>query len=153
MSSNLSLVVGGSNGIGLAIALHLAKTGNVIVVDKSPVNPLYYNDNIKFEQFDLLSDDFSIFDKFENVRNLIITAGFGRLALFEDLSENEIVSQIKVNSIAPIRIIKHFYGKLNSAEDFNCAVMVSIAGFMSSPFFSTYGASKAALKFLSRVLM
>ncbi len=146
MSSNLSLVVGGSNGIGLAIALHLAKTGNVIVVDKSPVNPLYYNDNIKFEQFDLLSDDFSIFDKFENVRNLIITAGFGRLALFEDLSENEIVSQIKVNSIAPIRIIKHFYGKLNSAEDFNCAVMVSIAGFMSSPFFSTYGASKAALK-------
>lgn len=90
MSSNLSLVVGGSNGIGLAIALHLAKTGNVIVVDKSPVNPLYYNDNIKFEQFDLLSDDFSIFDKFENVRNLIITAGFGRLALFEDLSENEI---------------------------------------------------------------
>ena len=77
---------------------------------------------------------------------MIITAGFGRLALFEDLSENEIVSQIKVNSIAPIRIIKHFYGKLNSAEDFNCAVMVSIAGFMSSPFFSTYGASKAALK-------
>ena len=60
---------------------------------------------------------------------MIITAGFGRLALFEDLSENEVVSQIKVNSIAPIRIIKHFYGKLNSAEDFNCAVMVSIAGF------------------------
>ena len=33
-----------------------------------------------------------------------------------------------------------------SQEDFYCGVMVSIAGFMSSPFFSLYGATKAALK-------
>lgn len=31
-------------------------------------------------------------------------------------------------------------------QDFHCGVMVSIAGFMSSPFFAVYGASKAALK-------
>jgi NADP-dependent 3-hydroxy acid dehydrogenase YdfG len=30
--------------------------------------------------------------------------------------------------------------------DFYCGIMVSIAGFMSSPFFSVYGATKAALK-------
>jgi len=33
-----------------------------------------------------------------------------------------------------------------SKDDFYCGVMVSIAGFMSSPFFSVYGATKAALK-------
>lgn len=35
---------------------------------------------------------------------------------------------------------------LSGQEDFFCAVMVSISGFMSSPFFAVYGASKAALK-------
>ena len=45
-----------------------------------------------------------------------------------------------------MRIIHKFYGKLESSVDFYCGVMVSIAGFMSSPFFSVYGASKAALK-------
>ena len=48
--------------------------------------------------------------------------------------------------VIPKVCIKHFYDKLLSQEDFYCGVMVSIAGFMSSPFFSVYGATKAALK-------
>lgn len=36
--------------------------------------------------------------------------------------------------------------KLQNDKDFYCGVMVSIAGFMSSPFFAVYGATKAALK-------
>ena len=51
-----------------------------------------------------------------------------------------------VNTIAVIRVIKHFYTKMLSTNDFYCGIMVSIAGFMSSPFFSLYGATKAALK-------
>ena len=77
---------------------------------------------------------------------LFITAGFGRLSLFSDLDEAHIEHSFTVNSVAPIRIIHHFYPRLLSATRFPCAVMVSIAGFMSSPFFSVYGATKAALK-------
>lgn len=36
--------------------------------------------------------------------------------------------------------------KLLNDKDFYCGIMVSIAGFMSSPFFAVYGATKAALK-------
>ena len=36
--------------------------------------------------------------------------------------------------------------RLTGKGDFLCGVMVSIAGFMSSPFFAVYGATKAALK-------
>lgn len=145
MNEDTSLVVGGSNGIGLAISSVLAEKGNVIIVDKS--EPDYnLSSNISFCKFDLLSSDYSIFKQFENIKSLIITAGFGRLALFEDIEESEIIRQMTVNTIAPMRIINHFYGKIKSKNDFYCAVMVSISGFMSSPFFSTYGASKAALK-------
>jgi short-subunit dehydrogenase len=57
-----------------------------------------------------------------------------------------IATYFNVNTIPVIRIIKHFYDKLMGKNDFYCGVMVSIAGFMSSPFFSLYGATKAALK-------
>ena len=76
----------------------------------------------------------------------MITAGFGKLALFKDVSESYISQSFAVNSIAPIRVIHHYMNKLQSDKDFFCGVMVSIAGFMSSPFFSVYGATKAALK-------
>ena len=51
-----------------------------------------------------------------------------------------------MNSVAPIRIIQHFFDKLQNEKDFYCGIMVSIAGFMSSPLFAVYGATKAALK-------
>ncbi len=76
----------------------------------------------------------------------MITAGFGRLALFKDVTDEHVINSFKVNTIAPMRIIRHFYNRLESKEDFYCGVMVSIAGFMSSPFFSVYAATKAALK-------
>lgn len=76
----------------------------------------------------------------------MITAGFGKLSLFKDVPECYINNSFTVNSVAPIRIIHHFMDKLLNPCDFYCGMMVSIAGFMSSPFFAVYGATKAALK-------
>ena len=143
------LIVGGANGIGLSIAKILSSRSEVekvFIVDKNPLDSVYKEDKINSYQFDITSEDFSIFDQFNDIDGLMITAGFGRLALFGDIPEEMISSYFNVNTIAVIRIIKHFYDRLLSDKDFYCGVMVSIAGFMSSPFFSLYGASKAALK-------
>ncbi|WP_027453853.1 SDR family NAD(P)-dependent oxidoreductase [Segatella baroniae] len=143
------LIVGGANGIGLSIATILAKrkeTDIVFIVDKAPL----LNDNklpkMEDYMFDLTSSDYSFFDKFKDIDSLIITAGFGRLSLFKDIPESMIATYFNVNTIAVIRLIKYFYDKLLSKNNFYCGVMVSISGFMSSPFFSLYGATKAALK-------
>ena len=143
------LIVGGANGIGLSIAKQLtARDGveKIYIVDKAPLSPSYQEDKIESYQFDLTSADYSFFDRFEDIDGLMITAGFGRLALFNDIPEEMIATYFNVNTIAAIRVIKHFYDRLLSQDDFYCGVMVSIAGFMSSPFFSVYGATKAALK-------
>lgn len=140
-----ALIVGGANGIGLAIALQLQGYDQVYIVDK--VEPsVNLPSHISFELFDLTNDNYSIFDKYHEVSLLMLTAGFGHLALFEEISEQYIVDSFQVNTIATIRIIRHFYDRLLGGDDFLCGVMVSISGFMSSPFFSVYGASKAALK-------
>ena len=144
-----ALVVGGANGIGLSIATELAIRSDiekVYIVDKASLSEEFANDKFKVYQFDLTQEDYSIFDKFQDIDTLMITAGFGRLALFKDVDESMIPLSFNVNTIPVMRIIKRFYNKLESQQDFYCGVMVSISGFMSSPFFSIYAATKAALK-------
>ena len=143
------LVVGGANGIGLAIAQEMAMrdtTEKVYVVDKATLQSEYYHSKITSFQFDLTSDDYSFFDQFNDIDSLMITAGFGKLALFKDVTEQHIIDSFNVNTIPVLRLIKRFYTKLEAKDDFYCGVMVSISGFMSSPFFAVYGATKAALK-------
>lgn len=143
------LVVGGANGIGLSMATLLAErkeTEKVYIVDKAPLAEENRKEKMEGFQFDLTQADYSFFDRFSDIDGLIITAGFGRLALFKDIPEEMISTYFNVNTIPVIRLIKHFYDKLSGKADFYCGVMVSIAGFMSSPFFSLYGSTKAALK-------
>ena len=143
------LVVGGANGIGLSIAVELASresTEKVYVVDKAPLAEEYAHPKIESFQFDLTGEDYSFFDRFSDINALMITAGFGKLALFKDVPESYIVNSFNVNTIPVLRLVKKFYPKLEGDGDFYCGVMVSIAGFMSSPFFAVYGATKAALR-------
>ena len=143
------LIVGGASGIGLALAHLLATqedTETVWIVDRNL--PTAEQDHPKFRvlQFDLTHEDYSIFNQFPTIDGLFITAGFARLALFKDIDEAHLVSSFQVNALAPLRIVHHFYDRLQQKADFPCAIMVSIAGFLSSPFYAVYGATKAALR-------
>ena len=150
-----ALVVGGSSGIGLSIVLSLLGKGEcegVYVVDKAPFPHAYENDRVMYIPCDLSKGDYSFLEMAEDIQALYITAGFGHLMFFQELSESYIQSIFAVNAIAPIQIIRHYYNRILSKENFNCAVMVSIAGRLSSPLFSVYSATKAALsKFIEAV--
>lgn len=144
-----ALIVGGANGIGLSIATELAARNDVekiYIVDKVSIADEYMNPKFEGLLFDLTQEDYCIFDRLQDIDTLMITAGFGRLALFKDIDEQMISLSFNVNTIPVMRIIKRYYVKLEAEEDFYCGVMVSISGFMSSPFFSIYAATKAALK-------
>ena len=144
-----ALIVGGANGIGLTIATLLAEDerfAKIHIVDRQEIDTRYLHHKFEYKYFDLRSEEYSLFDNYTNVDTLIITAGFGRLSHFRDIDEQHIVDSFAVNSAAVIRIIHHFYERIASNNDFYCAVMGSIAGFMSSPLFAVYGATKAALK-------
>lgn len=141
-----ALVIGGSNGIGLAIALELQKQGNFVhVVDKAQNDTLNHYNNIRFHQANLLNSDFSFLEQYKDIDTLVITAGFGRIAPFEDILDQEIQNSFQVNSIAAMKVLHFFFPKMKQKESFHCAVMGSIAGLISSPLFATYSATKAAL--------
>lgn len=150
-----ALVVGGSSGIGLSIVLSLSKKEEcerIYVLDKAVFPKDYWSQKIVVRECDLSLGDLSCLDEIDDIDALFITAGFGHLNHFQELSEAYIVNSFAVNALAPIRIIRHYYGRLLSSKNFICGVMVSIAGRLSSPMFSVYSATKAALsKFIEAI--
>lgn len=150
-----ALVVGGNSGIGLAMVCELLtrEYQHVYIVGKEEpkdadvilVSVEEFKQKTSFTKIDLTQEKYEVFDGIQDVDTLIYTAGFGRVAPFELLSETEINKLVKCNMLAGIQVIKKYYSKMQSETPFYTAVMGSIAGHVASPLFSIYGASKFGL--------
>lgn len=142
-----AIVLGGSNGIGLSLAKNLEGYNKIYILDIIPPQASL-SPNIEYHYFNLLDKDYTLIDNFPSVNTLIITAGIGTLRLFKDNTENDIHKIFAINAEGPISILHRFKDIMFSHDkEFYCAVMVSIAGWICSPFFSLYSASKAALHY------
>ena len=140
-----ALVIGGANGIGLAVAFLLAsKCEKVIIVDRKNPQVLLKKNMVSME-IDLVTTDFEWLKHLSDVDVIFYSAGFGRVAPFERLRQKEIENSFIVNTISAFKILNHFMPNIKSEKQFLCGVMVSIAGRIASPLFSVYSASKAAL--------
>lgn len=141
----IAMVVGGSNGLGAAAVQKLISEDytKIYVVDKT--DPILKDDRIEFIRFNLLSDDPALLSECNDIDTLFIAAGVGRLDYFQNITNTEINLMLQVNTVSVIKIISTFYDKIISDNDFYCTVISSIAGLVSSPLYSVYSASKAAL--------
>lgn len=152
-----ALVTGGTKGIGLAIVLELLRQGyeHIYVSARNRIDERILNEDeielirsyTTFIKCDFTAEDLSCFDDINDIDSLILCAGFGKIGMFEDLSESEISRLIMCNALAPIRLLRRYYDKISGERDFYCAVLGSITGHLASPCFSVYSAAKASLRF------
>ncbi len=146
-----ALVVGGSNGIGLAVAKQLIKMGYyVLIYDKSaPDSSAELKEGaFSYVGCNLLMQGDGMFTDLANDAELelvMLTAGYGRVCDFEYLHTAEIQNMLQVNTVSTLKIIREFYGRVKGDAPFYMGVMGSIAGLVSSPAFSVYAAGKAAI--------
>lgn len=145
MLNNNCIIIGGTSGIGAAFVDQLKTKYNKIYVFGLG-EPSVIADNIESIKIDLSKGDLSKVDEvIGNCNTLIISAGIGRVDYFENLPEPEIKKTIEINFTSAINIVKKFYPKLLGQDDAYCLTMGSLAGEISSPLFSIYSATKAAL--------
>ena len=146
-----AVIIGGSNGIGLSIAAKLVSGGHhALILDKvaPEVDTLLKDGDYTYIPCNLLNNNDELLAALAGdpeVSSLVITAGYGRICSFEYLHTAEIRNMLTVNTASVITAIRIFWDRILSSESFDCAVMGSIAGLVSSPLFSVYAASKAAL--------
>ncbi|MCL2022759.1 MAG: SDR family NAD(P)-dependent oxidoreductase [Oscillospiraceae bacterium] len=150
-----AVVVGGSNGIGLALATALARSDRYVYILDRQRPDIHGRGIFPYIHCDLLDFNSAIVDALardEEIDTLFITAGLGRVANFESLHPVEIDKLFGVNAVGAIKIIQSFYERIRSKTPFFCGLMGSIAGLVVSPRYSVYGATKAALTSFSRSL-
>lgn len=141
-----AVIIGGSGGIGLTLAHALEDYDKVYLLDiKQP--DIVLPDTFVYRKFDVTDIDYDFLKSIrDEVKMLIITAGFGHLQLFKDINDGEIEKSFAVNTVGVLKAIRFFYPNImNKDAEFQTIVMVSISGIVSSPFFSIYSATKAAL--------
>ena len=150
MIRNKAVVVGGSNGIGLAIARELRQRGYFLeICDKvAPPAMMDIEGYCHFNPCDLLDFDELLFKTLAEdpeVKVLFITAGVGRIADFQYHHIAEIEKILTVDTVSTLKIFRIFYDRILARSDFYTGVIGSIAGWMSSPSTSVYAAAKAAV--------
>lgn len=140
------LVVGGSSGLGQAFVssyLDDADCEKIYILDKK--EPAQQHEKITFIRQDLFHFSPEVLQQIGPVDKLILTAGYGKLAHFQDSDDVEIRKQFEVNTVSLIRILRYYYDRMLSAQRIETTVISSIAAHVVSPLFSLYSASKAAL--------
>ena len=141
-----AVVIGGTGGIGRSIARRLAQLGaQVIAYGRSlPEN----EPGIEYRRLNILSGDLDALKEHLDADALVYAAGLGRIAGFESITEMEITTAFRTNAEGFARVLHIFRERLFGDDAFHIAVLGSIAGLVSSPMFSVYGASKAAVNSL-----
>jgi len=144
-----AVIVGGSNGIGLALGKALlAKGYQLIICDRvEPDGSVLPTESYQYYSCDLTDFNEELFQELatdSQVQLLMITAGFGRVADFHAHHIAEIEKMMTVDATSTLKILRIFYDRILNEEPFYTGVMGSIAGWLCSPAASVYSAAKAA---------
>lgn len=145
-----AVIIGGSNGIGLAISKHMIDRGYYLeICDRSepeagvlPIRLFHYN------YCNLLDFDEKLFLSLAadpDVEVLMITAGIGRIAEFQAHHIVEIDKILTIDTVSTIKIFRIFYDRILAKETFYSGVVGSISGWLSTPAASVYAAAKAGV--------
>ena len=145
-----AVVVGGSNGIGLAISKDLIDRGYFLeICDISvPETSVLDKNCYQYNYCNLLDFEESLFYSLAAdpcVELLMVTAGIGRVADFQYFHTAEIEKILTIDTVSTIKLFRIFYDRILKDETFYAGVMGSISGWMSSPSVSVYAAAKAGV--------
>lgn len=165
-----AIITGATGGIGRRFAQHLVERGaSVLLVARDTQalmelsNRLLKQQDVKPEQVsyfscDLLDTEQSqrLIQHIENsphvINTLINSAGDNQFSFLEDTQESKIEQIIKLNTLTPILLSKAILPHFSQLDDAQIVNIGSTFGSIGYPGFSSYCASKYALRGFSEAL-
>lgn len=163
------LITGANRGLGLALVNHALSNGdNVIATARSMNEDLErlqtkYPDKLHVLQFDVTNESAIITERdriakeIDYIDAIINNAAIlnGRDQLIENLSIEDCLLAFDINTLGPIRIIKHFLPLLRKGNEKSIINISSEAGSLTNAYAGDYpyGLSKVALNMLTEKLV
>lgn len=157
MKSKVILITGASRGIGRCIAEVLAQQGHrVYATMRNPKEAASFSSKniytMALDVIDLSSIDQAveaIVKKEGTIDVLINNAGYGLLGPVDLVDDDEVQQQFDVNVFGVIRTVRAVTPLMRKQKSGQIINISSVAGFVSSPLFGVYSATKHALEAIS----
>ncbi|KAI0098884.1 hypothetical protein GGR51DRAFT_576754 [Nemania sp. FL0031] len=157
------IVTGASSGLGQSIAIAALQAGHKVVGTTRNVsqaektNPTFSEIGGIWAQLDPAQkdsyDQFSKLAKEHDVDVLVNCAGYAFVGGVEDISEEELRSQMEVNFFGPFRAIQACLPVMRTKAFGHVVLISSGAGFIARPGRCAYSASKFAIEAVHEALV
>ena len=141
------VIIGGSRGIGLAIAKQQAKNNKVICLSRN--KPEFESENLSYIPYDTLSDSLP---ELEEIDSLIYCPGSIVLKPINRLSLEDFRSDFEINVIGAVKAIQKYLPLLKKGSHPSILLFSSVAAKLGMPFHASVAAAKAAVEGLAKSL-
>lgn len=148
MQKNI-LLIGGSYGIGVAIAKKLKVNHNVIIASRTKED---ISEGILHHTFDVLKDDISELDLPEEIHGLVYLPGSINLKPFKMMSPETFCEDMELNFHALVRVVHGLLHKLKNAEATSLVFFSTVAVKVGMPFHTSVAAAKGAIEGFAKAL-
>ena len=144
------LIIGGSSGIGLALADLLSSSNNIYIASRSRDNLAGLN--ARHINFDATSESLDTSLLPEKLDGFVYCPGSINLRPFKGLSVEAFEKDFQINVTGAINSLKNVLGNLSASGNASIVFFSTVAVQTGMPFHSSVAASKGAIEGLTRSL-
>jgi len=144
------LLIGGSYGIGLAIAKELQSENNIYIASRT--SDSLAEINVTHITFDVTTDTLDLSKLPEVIHGLVYCPGSINLRPFRGLKLEAFESDLQINFLSLVKVIQTVLPNLTLAEQSSIVLFSSVAASMGMPFHTSVAASKGAIEGFAKAL-
>lgn len=144
------LLIGGSYGIGLAIASEMQNTCNIFVASRTSDN--LQHEKITYIPFDASTDTLDVSQLPAVIDGLVYCPGSINLRPFRGLKLETFESDMHINFFNMVKVIQTVLPQLNASNQASIVLFSSVAASMGMPFHTSVAAAKGAIEGFAKAL-
>ena len=144
------LLIGGSYGIGLAIAQELQNGNNIFVASRTNEN--LSGLNVTYIPFDASTDTLDTSKLPAILDGLVYCPGSINLRPFRGLKPEAFETDLQINFICLVKVIQAVLPNLTAGEQSSIVLFSSVAASMGMPFHTSVAAAKGAIEGFAKAL-
>jgi len=144
------LLIGGSYGIGLAIAKELQYENKIFIASRS--NEEITEMNVTHIPFDATTDTLDTTKLPEIIDGLVYCPGSINLRPFRGLKPEAFEQDLQINFISLVKVIQSVLPNLTASNQSSIVLFSSVAASMGMPFHTSVAAAKGAIEGFAKAL-
>ncbi len=141
------IIIGGSKGIGKAIAQKLLPTHNIINISRTA--PEYTHEHLTHHSCDILTDDLP---NIESADGLVYCPGSINLKPISRLSLDDFRADFEINVVGAVKSIQAYLEILKKGNNPSILLFSTVAAKLGMPFHASIAASKSGVEGLVKSL-